>query len=115
MDRSVLDAYVAHGLVDRDDGAVELACPPGEEASFYEGAADASIWEHLGELEVPVVVACGGTDAPTAALAATIAGLLPGGSVERFDDLDHFGPMTAPGRVGAAIASALAGAGDGRR
>lgn len=115
MDRRVLDAYVEHGLADRDDGTVQLACPPEEEASFYEGAARARVWEHLAEVGVPVVVARGGTDVPPANLAEPIAGLLPAGTVERFDDLDHFGPMTAPGRVGSAIASALAAVGGRRR
>lgn len=115
MDRRVLDAYVDHGLVDRDDGTVELACPPGEEASFYEGAARTPTWEHLGEVEVPVVVARGGSDLPPAQLAEPIAGLLPAATLERFEDLDHFGPMTAPERVGSAIASALGAVGGRRR
>jgi len=115
MDRRVLDAYVDHGLVERDDGTVALACPPDEEASFYQGAARASIWEHLGEVEIPVVVARGGTDVPPADLAEQIAGLLPAGTLQRFEDLDHFGPMTAPERVGSAIVSALDALGGRRR
>ena len=109
MDPRVLAAYVEHGLVDRDDGTVELACRPDEEASFYEGAGRSPTWEHLGEVRAPVVVARGHPGATPADLAAGIAAALPGGSLEAFDDLDHFGPMTAPERVGTAIASALDG------
>ncbi len=108
MDRRVLRAYVEHGLLDRPDGSVELACSPEEEASFYGGAMRAGVWEHLGEVELPVTVARGGDDAPPANLAAAIVARLPAGRLERFDDLDHFGPMTDPERVGEAVAGALA-------
>lgn len=113
MDGRVLDAYVAHGFVERADGTVELACPPAEEASFYEGALHSGIWERLDEVGVPVTVAAGGDDAPPADLAAAIAERLPTGHLERYADLDHFGPMTDPERIGKAIAAAVAG--DGRR
>ena len=58
-----LDAYLRWGVVDRDDGQVELACPVESEAMIFEispspvGAIEA--WDHLPSLRADVVVITG--------------------------------------------------------
>jgi pimeloyl-ACP methyl ester carboxylesterase len=58
-----LKAYVEWGTVLREDGTVELSCPPEVEAAIFgsppvvEGVRAA--WEHLAHLSAPAVVAAG--------------------------------------------------------
>jgi hypothetical protein len=58
-----LDAYVRWGFVDRDDGQVELACPPEAEARMFEISADEegakSAWRHLASVSCPAAVLAG--------------------------------------------------------
>jgi hypothetical protein len=68
------------------------------------------LWEHLGEITVPVVVIGGadaGDDLP-AKLAPAIAELLGDGRFDARHELDHFGPFTAPATVAAIVAEAAA-------
>lgn len=58
-----LDAYLRWGVTERDDGQVELACPPESEAMVFEispspvGALES--WDHLPSLRAEVVVITG--------------------------------------------------------
>jgi pimeloyl-ACP methyl ester carboxylesterase len=58
-----LAAYIEYGTVERDDGQVELACPPEIEAAVFEAAASAdgahAAWEHLPALSADTVVLAG--------------------------------------------------------
>jgi len=60
-----LEAYVEWGTVQREDGTVELSCPPEVEAAIFgsppavEGVRAA--WEHLPRLSAPAVVLAGAT------------------------------------------------------
>lgn len=60
LEPEALDAYVHWGFVDRDDGQVELACPPEAEATIFEASSDdrgaQAAWDHLPELRAPAVV-----------------------------------------------------------
>jgi pimeloyl-ACP methyl ester carboxylesterase len=103
-----LDAYVEHGFVDRPDGTVELACPPDEEASVYEGAVLQAAWEGLAATEALVTMARGADTGPPAAGVGDLAGRLPHGRLEAYEQLSHFGPMEDPLLVGRAVARAVA-------
>ncbi len=64
-----LDAYLQYGVFDRDDGQVELACPPEVEAAIFEvtptEAGGLPAWRHLPALHRRAVVLSGdGTDLP---------------------------------------------------
>jgi pimeloyl-ACP methyl ester carboxylesterase len=101
-----LEAYVRHGFVDdtdpgATDGAVRLACRPGDESTVYRGAPAHSAFSRLGEIACPVVVAAGDEPGP-AMFAPAVAEVLPNGRLERFPQLGHFGPLEAPERVAAA-------------
>ncbi len=60
---AALDAYLRHGVVDRHDGQVELACDPEVEAAIFElmpgprGAWPA--WEHLASLRASATIVSG--------------------------------------------------------
>ena len=63
MEPASLAAYVRYGFRDRDDGSVELACPPAVEAQFFEAAAGADgaklAYAHLPAMTVPVTIVSG--------------------------------------------------------
>jgi pimeloyl-ACP methyl ester carboxylesterase len=60
LEPAALDAYLRWGFVDRDDGQVELACPPEAEATIFEESSDErgaqAAWNHLADLRAPTVV-----------------------------------------------------------
>ncbi len=71
---------------------------------------DSPTWAALPGVRAPVAVLSGSDDTdPVARLAPEVARRLPRGGYRRLEGLDHFGPMTAPGRVGEVMAVALAG------
>jgi pimeloyl-ACP methyl ester carboxylesterase len=94
-----LDAYVRHGFIDRSDGSVELACDPLLESRAFEQFLQQG-WDRLPQVGIDVLVAYGGAglDRPSTA-AAAIAERLPLGSLEVFDDSDHFGCFASLERV----------------
>lgn len=98
-----LHAYVRHGFVAGEDGAVHIACRPEDEAQVFRGAAAHGAFEHLAEVRCPVVVACGGEPFGPAAFASAIADGLPSGRLERHEHLGHFGPLEAPAELAASI------------
>ncbi len=98
-----LHAYVRHGLVAAEDGAVHLACRPADEARIFRGTGLHSTFERLGAVTCPVRVVCGVADGGPAAFAPRIAEALPQGSLERREHLGHFGPMEAPAELAASI------------
>lgn len=63
LEPAALDAYVRWGFIERDDGQVELACPPEAEATIFEESADErggqGAWDHLADLRAPTVVLYG--------------------------------------------------------
>jgi pimeloyl-ACP methyl ester carboxylesterase len=100
-----LHAYVRHGLVHGEDGAVHLACRPEDEARIYQGGAGHGAFEHLGEVRCPVVVACGADEGGPGRFAPAVVDALPEGRLERHDHIGHFGPLEAPAHLAAAVAA----------
>jgi pimeloyl-ACP methyl ester carboxylesterase len=75
LEPEALDAYLRWGFVDRDDGSVELACSPDDEAATFEAAVGAAsapaAWEHLASLScIATVLAGADSNLPTAWFAA---------------------------------------------
>lgn len=104
FDPAALHAYVECGFADLSDGSVTLKCKPENEARMYAMAPNSGAWDALARVQCPVVIARGrdGTGLP-ADMADRIATAIPAATVARFDHLGHFGPMEAPGELGAAF------------
>ena len=98
-----LHAYVRHGFVPGEDGAIHLACRPADEARIFRGAGAAAVFERLAEVQCPVRIVCGVTDQGPVAFAPDVAAALPQGDLERHDHLGHFGPLEAPAELAASI------------
>jgi pimeloyl-ACP methyl ester carboxylesterase len=95
-----LDAYVNYGMRDLEDGGVALKCAPEHEAQMYAMSARNGLYEHLSEVPVPVLVACGATsNSITPQLATRIVELLPHGTLEVWQARGHFGPLEDPDRA----------------
>lgn len=103
-----LHAYVRHGLVAAEDGAVHLACRPDDEARLYEGGAAHGAFDHLHEVQCPVVIACGGGLTGPAIYGVPAAEALPQGRLEVHEHLTHFGPLEAPAELAASVRGLLA-------
>jgi pimeloyl-ACP methyl ester carboxylesterase len=98
-----LHAYVRHGFVDGEDGAVHLACRPADEARVFRGGGAHDVYQRLGEVACPVLVARGADDGGPAAFAPLVAAGLPTGSLEEHPNLTHFGPLEAPSELAASV------------
>jgi pimeloyl-ACP methyl ester carboxylesterase len=103
-----LHAYVRHGLVAGEDGAVHLACRPDDEARLYEGGAAHGAYDHLGEVRCPVVVACSAEPFGPAMFGVSAAEVLPHGRLEIHEHLTHFGPLESPAELAASVRSLAA-------
>ena len=98
-----LHAYVRHGLVGGEDGVVHLACRPDDEARLYEGGAAHGAYDHLGEVQCPVVVACSAEPFGPAVFGISAAEALPQGRLEIHEHLTHFGPLESPTELAASV------------
>jgi pimeloyl-ACP methyl ester carboxylesterase len=101
--------YVDHGVVDRPDGQVELACPGEIEASVYAYAAMTDGFALLEHLRVPTLVVRGEWS-PTLGAREMGEALrrLPAGSSVTVPGAGHFVPMERSADVAEAIATFLA-------
>jgi pimeloyl-ACP methyl ester carboxylesterase len=98
-----LHAYVRHGFVAGEDGAVHLACRPADEAQVFRGGGGPPTFERLGEVGCSVRIVCGAPEPGPAAFAAELAAALPHGLLQHHEHLSHFGPMEAPSELAASV------------
>jgi len=99
-----LHAYVDYGMRDLPDGTVTLKCVPEDEATIYTMGVVNGLWDRLGELRTPVLVADGETStAIPPSLAGQIVDRLHDGRLELWTGRGHFGPMEDPDRAVASI------------
>ena len=103
FDPDALHAYVDHGFRSLPDGNVELKCSPETEARVFEAGPDNGAFAGLGRVACPTTVAASGDGAPPAQMASLVADSLPQGSLRRFPELTHFGPMEDPAGIATAI------------
>jgi hypothetical protein len=97
-----LAAYVEHGLIDDGDG-VQLCCRPEFESRTFEMSAVHGAFARLRELRCPLLVASSGDGGVPARFAPEIARIAPLAQHVEYRDLDHFGPLVMPERIGADI------------
>lgn len=109
LQADALSAYVEGAFRDLADGGVGLRCRPEIEAQIFRMGLTHDAWEHLGELGIPVTIACGDHgEAMSLEHANDVASRIPGGRVSQFDGLGHFGPLEDPDRIALAIFEELA-------
>ena len=104
-----LEAYVAFGFDDLDDGTVRLKCRGEHEARVYEHGLIHSAFRQLARVQCPVTLACGErSDVIGPSVLQRLASRLPRVSVEVVPGVGHFGPMEDPDRLAAAVTAAFA-------
>jgi pimeloyl-ACP methyl ester carboxylesterase len=106
-----LEAYLRACFVPVSEGGdeIELACPKADESQLYREGRAHGLFERLGEIGVPVVVAAGAVErGGPSAFAAEVVERLADARLVRHDDLGHFGPQQDPARIAADIVAAWA-------
>lgn len=105
VDPEALRDYVVHGFRSTPDG-VTLKTTGENEARTFEGL-DTTLFERLGEIDIPVTVVGSGDGGPPATVAPAVADALAGGTPTSWPDHTHFGPFEDPARAAAEIRAAL--------
>jgi len=98
--RAALEAYLAHGLRDLDDGRVELKLHGDTEAWFYEMGGACELFERLETIQTPVRLITGSTSY-VAPIVEAQAEKLPHAERCTIEGASHFIPQEYPAAVAA--------------
>ena len=99
-------AYIEHGTRVREDGFVELLCPPWVEAKLYDEISYPDEWIGIKNADIPVLACYGersGRMRPGQDPAAALRRIFPRTEVNVLTGATHFGPMEQPQNVAAII------------
>ena len=97
-----LDAYLAHGVRDRHDGQVELACAPAWEAATF-AAVSNRLAGAVAAWRGPLTLLHGTERSTVMPVDAAAIAARPDTVVRRFDGADHFLPLAEPQAMADAI------------
>jgi len=96
----VLRLYAEHGTFRREDGQIELKCPPEVEAQVFENSASLDIWDVLPRVDCPTLVMKGErTDGFLSAVASATAQRIAGARLSTVANAGHLAPMERPEAV----------------
>ena len=96
----IMHTYVDEGATDRDDGQVELKCPPDVEAQFFEAVTEIDAWSNLAAFTMPTLVLWGAeSHLITRGLADQVDEALPNAETVLVDGTTHFLPQERPDEV----------------
>ena len=95
-----LRLYVDEGTRMREDGQVELLCPPELEAQFFEAVADVDSPSLLPKLTCPTLVLWGEESHLRERMAETATDALPNAHTITVPETTHFLPQERPDEVG---------------
>jgi pimeloyl-ACP methyl ester carboxylesterase len=96
----VLRLYVDEGTWLREDGQVELKCPPEIEAQYFDAVQHIEPWEIVSQLRCPTLVLWGGeSNLHVHGLDAALQEALPGSRTVLVDHTTHFLPQERPDEV----------------
>lgn len=105
----MLRAYLEWGTAEREDGQIELKCPPAIEAQYYQAAPEIDPWPALRSLTLPVLIIRGEHSEPVGPnQGAAIRDAIPGAELLDVAGVGHFVPMEAPEIVERAVLDFLA-------
>lgn len=90
-----LRAYVVYGTQPRDDGTIELKCPPEIEAQVYAQMPESDTWERIAQLEPPTLVLTGASSHLWGGRSEMIAAQVRNGRSVVVEG-GHFFPMESP-------------------
>lgn len=99
----MLRLYVDEGTRSRDDGQVELLCPPELEAQFFDAVADLDSPTLLPKLVCPTLVLWGAGGDLRERTESIVADGLPNARTVVVPDTTHFLPQERPDEVGRLI------------
>ncbi len=96
----ILHMYVDEGTADRDDGQVELKCPPEIEAQFFDAVRYVDPWPSLEQLSCPTLLMWGGgSHLQHFGMAERIEEAIPNARTTSVPDTSHFLPQERPDEV----------------
>ena len=96
----VLRLYVEEGTRERDDGQVELKCPPEIEAQFFDAVRYVDPWPSLEQLTCPTLLMWGGgSHLQHFGMAERIEEAIPNARTTSVPDTSHFLPQERPDEV----------------
>jgi pimeloyl-ACP methyl ester carboxylesterase len=93
-----LDAYIAHGLRDREDGQVELKLPGNHEAWFYELGGATDLFAGLKDIATPALVIAGEMS-DVRLLPELQHKELPNSTLHQVQGAGHFVPQEKPREI----------------
>jgi pimeloyl-ACP methyl ester carboxylesterase len=104
----ILQLYVEHGTVRREDGSLELKCSGEIEGAMFAQSGSLPVWDALPQIEAPVVVLRGEiTEAFLSMVAEQVAARVKHGRLETVAHAGHLAPMEKPDAIADAILSAI--------
>jgi pimeloyl-ACP methyl ester carboxylesterase len=96
----ILQTYADEGTADRNDGQVELKCPPEVEAQFFEAVTKIDAWQNLSEFTMPTLVLWGAdSHLISRGLADQVDEALPNAETVLVDGTTHFLPQERPDEI----------------
>ena len=99
-DDSILDLYIAHGMVSNPQGGLELACAPSREAALFMGGMPYDPWPLLPKIQCPVLTVEGGKSQNRRFMKLTkAANLFPLGAYQLIENAGHLIPMERPNTI----------------
>jgi pimeloyl-ACP methyl ester carboxylesterase len=106
-----MEAFLQGAFVGGEQGGIELACDPDDEARMYEAALSHNAWGRLAEVRCLARLSGGArsTAVPPQDLAQVVS-RLPAGEMNVMPALSHFGPFEAPEEIAADIVGQAAAA-----
>jgi pimeloyl-ACP methyl ester carboxylesterase len=114
LEPAALEAYVSTGFAPvaanpgGGDHPVQLRLSGEQEARVYEGGRHNGVFERLGEIGCPVIVAHGGQTVGGTLFPAEVVAGLPLGQARTYPHLGHFGPLQDPAALAADLQAWLA-------
>jgi pimeloyl-ACP methyl ester carboxylesterase len=96
----VLRLYCERGTFQREDGQVQLKCPPDVEGEIFANSGSLDIWEVLPDLAAPTLIVRGAETDPFLSMTAeSVASRLPNARLDTVPDVGHLLPMEQPNTI----------------
>jgi pimeloyl-ACP methyl ester carboxylesterase len=100
-----LQSYVDGGFMSQPDGSVTLRCQPATEAETFHQALRSNVWDRIPQLHLPVAIVTGRqAEFGPSAFARAVAAELPQGTLVKWPELGHFGPLEDPAAMAEDVA-----------